>query len=78
MEAYTEIREAVAKLCAGFPGPYWRALDREMAYPTAFVTALTESERRRADWLRSRSGGSCPRGRFRCRASAHACSSSCT
>ncbi|MCJ2143042.1 acyl-CoA dehydrogenase family protein [Methylobacterium sp. E-066] len=43
MEAYTEIREAVAKLCARFPGPYWRALDREMAYPTAFVTALTES-----------------------------------
>jgi len=28
MEAYTEIREAVAKLCAGFPGPYWRSLDR--------------------------------------------------
>ena len=43
MESYTEIREAVAKLCAGFPGPYWRALDREMAYPTAFVNALTES-----------------------------------
>src|SRR6478609_1554857 len=43
MEAYTEIREAVAKLCAAFPGPYWRALDREMAYPTAFVNALTES-----------------------------------
>ena len=45
MESYTEIREAVAKLCAGFPGPYWRALDREMAYPTAFVNALTESGR---------------------------------
>ena len=43
MEAYTEIREAVAKLCARFPGSYWRALDREMAYPTAFVNALTES-----------------------------------
>jgi alkylation response protein AidB-like acyl-CoA dehydrogenase len=43
MEAYTEIREAVAKLCSRFPGPYWRALDREMAYPTEFVTALTES-----------------------------------
>jgi acyl-CoA dehydrogenase len=43
MEAYTEIREAVAKLCAGFPGPYWRELDRAMAYPTAFVNALTES-----------------------------------
>ena len=43
MEAYTEIREAVAKLCAGFPGPYWRALDRDMDYPTEFVNALTES-----------------------------------
>ena len=43
MEAYTEIREAVAKLCAGFPGPYWRALDREMVYPTEFVNALTGS-----------------------------------
>jgi len=43
MEAYTEIRQAVAKLCAGFPGSYWRALDREMAYPTEFVNALTES-----------------------------------
>ncbi|SFL59298.1 acyl-CoA dehydrogenase family protein [Methylobacterium pseudosasicola] len=43
METHTEIREAVAKLCAGFPGPYWRALDREMAYPTEFVNALTES-----------------------------------
>jgi acyl-CoA dehydrogenase len=43
MESYADIREAVAKLCAGFPGPYWRELDREMAYPTAFVNALTES-----------------------------------
>ncbi|WP_457104249.1 acyl-CoA dehydrogenase family protein [Methylobacterium sp. P5_C11] len=43
METYTDIREAVAKLCAGFPGPYWRALDRDMAYPTEFVNALTES-----------------------------------
>jgi len=40
---YREIREAIAKLCAGFPGEYWRKLDREMAYPTEFVTALTES-----------------------------------
>ncbi|MFE1601782.1 acyl-CoA dehydrogenase family protein [Methylobacterium sp. ID0610] len=40
---YPEIREAVQKLCARFPGEYWRALDREMAYPTAFVTALTEA-----------------------------------
>src|SRR5688500_3952543 len=26
-----------------FPGEYWRTLDRTMAYPTAFVDALTES-----------------------------------
>src|SRR6202163_910169 len=35
------IRDAVRALCAGFPGEYWRALDRERAYPTAFVQALT-------------------------------------
>ncbi len=43
VEAYTEVREAVARLCAGFPGPYWRELDRRMAYPTTFVQALTEA-----------------------------------
>ncbi len=42
-EDYTDIREAVAKLCAQFPGEYWRKLDREMAYPKAFVDALTEA-----------------------------------
>ena len=42
-EDYTDIRDAVAKLCAQFPGEYWRALDRERAYPTAFVKALTEA-----------------------------------
>jgi hypothetical protein len=36
-----EIRDAVARLCAGFPGEYWRALDRERRYPTEFVRALT-------------------------------------
>ncbi len=40
---HAEIRDAVARLCAGFPGEYWRKLDREMAYPTEFVAALTES-----------------------------------
>ncbi|MGB3271330.1 MAG: acyl-CoA dehydrogenase family protein [Xanthobacteraceae bacterium] len=40
---YSDIREAVGKLCSQFPGEYWRALDREMAYPKAFVDALTES-----------------------------------
>jgi acyl-CoA dehydrogenase len=45
-ETHSEIREAVRKLCGRFPGPYWRALDRERAYPTEFVKALTE-----AGWL---------------------------
>jgi len=40
---HTDIREAVARLCADFPGEYWRKLDREMAYPAEFVTALTQS-----------------------------------
>src|SRR5688572_1081639 len=40
---YADIREAVAKLCAQFPGEYWRALDRERAYPADFVRALTEA-----------------------------------
>jgi len=40
---HAEIRDAVARLCAGFPGEYWRKLDREMAYPSEFVAALTES-----------------------------------
>ncbi|MCS6779223.1 MAG: acyl-CoA/acyl-ACP dehydrogenase [Geminicoccaceae bacterium] len=43
---HPEIREAVRRLCADFPGSYWRALDRERAYPEAFVRALGE-----AGWL---------------------------
>ena len=37
------IRDSVEKLCADFPGEYWRELDRERAYPTAFVKALTDA-----------------------------------
>ena len=40
---YTEIRDAVARLCADFPGPYWQEKDRARAYPTEFVEALTRS-----------------------------------
>ena len=40
---HPEIRENVAKLCADFPGEYWRKCDREQAYPTDFVQALTEA-----------------------------------
>jgi alkylation response protein AidB-like acyl-CoA dehydrogenase len=43
VDPHTEIRQEVAKLCARFPGEYWRELDRERAYPTAFVKALTEA-----------------------------------
>lgn len=45
-ETYAELRDAVGKLCAQYPGEYWRKLDRDMAYPSAFVDALTE-----AGWL---------------------------
>jgi acyl-CoA dehydrogenase len=38
---HPEIRVAVAKLCEGFPGTYWRELDRAQDYPAAFVEALT-------------------------------------
>jgi len=41
MDMHQDIREAVAKLCADFPGTYWRRLDAERAYPTEFVRALT-------------------------------------
>ena len=41
MDDYQEIRDAVARLCAGYPGEYWRALDRDRAYPTAFIEDLT-------------------------------------
>jgi acyl-CoA dehydrogenase len=40
---FADIRDGVRGLCAKFPGEYWRALDRERAYPTEFVAALTEA-----------------------------------
>ena len=40
---HEDIRDSVRKLCLDFPGEYWRKLDREMAYPQAFVDALTQS-----------------------------------
>ena len=39
---HPEIRAGVARLCAGFPGSYWQQCDREQAYPSDFVRALTE------------------------------------
>src|SRR6185312_2781168 len=40
---FAAIRDGVRTLCAKFPGEYWRALDRERAYPTEFVAALTKA-----------------------------------
>jgi acyl-CoA dehydrogenase len=40
---HNEIREEVRKLCARFPGEYWRRCDRDQAYPAEFVQALTEA-----------------------------------
>ncbi len=44
--AYADLRDALAKLCANYPGEYWRKLDRDMSYPTEFVDELTD-----AGWL---------------------------
>ena len=42
-EDYPEIRESVRRICADFPGSYWRELDEKEAYPTEFVKAMTEA-----------------------------------
>ena len=42
-DEYQEIREQVRKLCAQYPGEYWRTLDEKREYPTDFVKALTEA-----------------------------------
>ena len=40
--SHSDVRDAIARLCADFPGEYWRDKDRDKAYPTEFVEALTE------------------------------------
>ena len=42
-EDYSEIRDAVRALCAGFPPEYHRQIDQDRAYPEAFVEALTQA-----------------------------------
>jgi acyl-CoA dehydrogenase len=42
-DTIAQITDAVAALCARFPGEYWRTLDRERRYPTDFVKAMTEA-----------------------------------
>ncbi len=38
------LREPVRRICARFPGAYWRELDALKQYPEEFVRALTEHE----------------------------------
>jgi len=42
-EDFPDIRESVRKICADFPGAYWRDLEAQEAYPTEFVKALTDA-----------------------------------
>ena len=40
---YQEIRESVRRVCADFPGSYWRELEEREGYPSEFVKALTDA-----------------------------------
>src|ERR1043165_216797 len=40
-EDYPELREAVRRICAKYPGAYWRDLEERSAYPTEMVRDLT-------------------------------------
>ncbi len=42
-EDYADIRESVRRVCADFPGAYWRKLEESEAYPSDFVRALTQA-----------------------------------
>ena len=37
------LKAGVAEICKRYPGEYWRQLDRERAYPEAFVGELTRA-----------------------------------
>jgi acyl-CoA dehydrogenase len=41
-EDYPELRQSVRKICEKYPCEYWRKLEDEQAYPTAFVDELTQ------------------------------------
>ena len=40
---YPELRDGVRKICADFPGVYWRELDEASEYPHKFVDTMTEA-----------------------------------
>jgi acyl-CoA dehydrogenase len=42
-EDFPDLRDGVRRLCAGFPGEYWRKNEEAAGYPTEFVNALTQA-----------------------------------
>jgi acyl-CoA dehydrogenase len=42
-EDWPELRQAVARICARYPGEYWRRLEDEHGYPTQFIQELTQA-----------------------------------
>ena len=42
-EDYAELRESVRRVCAGYPGSYWRDKDARSEYPTEFVQEMTRA-----------------------------------
>lgn len=42
-EDIAQIRQSVRRLCADFAPDYWRRLDRDNAYPSDFVKALSDA-----------------------------------
>ena len=40
---FPDLRESVQRLCAQYPGTYWRNLEKDSSYPTEFITALTKA-----------------------------------
>src|SRR5918992_2756463 len=43
MRAHEDLRRGVRKVCARFPGEYWRELDAGRRYPEEFVGAMGEA-----------------------------------
>lgn len=42
-EDWPELREAVGRICARYPGGYWRGLEDKQGYPTEFIQELTQA-----------------------------------
>ena len=43
VDPHTEIRQEVAKLCAKFPGEYWRKLDADLGRDAEYIATHTKN-----------------------------------